>query len=81
MINESCCAKFLDLCFDSWEFGGVYGTLFLTNGGYIRPCVDVVFYNGRVKARNFGIGLGKDITEFFEECFVLVNLLLSERFS
>ena len=25
------------------------GTLFLTNGGYIRPCVNVVRYNGRVK--------------------------------
>ena len=57
------------------------GTLFLTNGGYIRPCVNVVLYNGRVKTGHFGIGPGKDITEFFEECFVFLNLLLSARCS
>ena len=56
------------------------GTLFLTNGGYIRPCVDVVLYNGRVKIGHFSIGLGKDITEFLEECYVLLNLLRSARF-
>ena len=53
--------------------------LFLTNGGDIRPCVDVVIYNGRVKTGHFGIGLGKDITEFSEEFFVFLILVFTAR--
>ena len=70
MVNEADCAQLLDFYFNCGGFGRVDWPFILVYKDHIRPCVDVMLNNGWIQPRNFSVGLGKDVMEFLEECFV-----------
>ena len=45
-VNEAGYAQLLYFGFDSGHFGRMDGSLILTYGCHIGPCVDVVFHDG-----------------------------------
>ena len=47
-INAASCAQLLYLGFHHRHFGWMDGPLLLVDGCHIRPCVDVVFHDGRI---------------------------------
>lgn len=48
-VSEANSMDFINLDFNSWCLSWMEGALFLENGGCIRPCVNMMFYNGRVQ--------------------------------
>ena len=69
-INEVSCAQLLYFGFNRDHFGWMDGPFILAYRCHIRSCVDVVFLDGWIQARNFSVRPGKDVMEFFEESFV-----------
>ena len=51
--NETTLPKLIDFSFDGFTSRGMDGSQLLTDWNGIRPCVDVVFDNGRIESRNF----------------------------
>ena len=65
-VNETSLLELIDFGFDSVMSGWMNGSQLLTDRIGIRPWVDMVFNNGRIKSGQLTIGPGENITEFFE---------------
>lgn len=48
--------------------------LFLLNAGCIRPSIETMFDDGRIKSRHFCVQQGKDIMKLFKKVFLRGNL-------
>ena len=52
-VNETSLPELIDFSFDGFTSRGMNGSQLLMEWNGIRPCVDVVFDNGRIKSGNF----------------------------
>ncbi len=65
-INETSLLELIDFSFDSFTFGSMDRPLLLAKRDDIRPSVNVMFNNGRIKSWNFIIRRGENITKLLK---------------
>jgi len=65
-IDETSLLELIDFSFDSFTFGSMDRPLLLAKRDDIRPSVNVMFNNGRIKSWNFIIRRGENITKLLK---------------